>query len=139
MKIRFRLLIAAALAGGLLTAGCAQSANPEANVTPSPSGDGSQPSFRPLPVPTSLPSTAEPPGASSKDEVVVTGTVETIGVEGGCKALRDTANKLYELKGGDAGVLAVGARVTVRGKIRTDLMTICQIGPVLEVASSQRA
>lgn len=138
MNIRFRLLIAVALAGGLLTAGCAQSADPENNVTPSASGDGSSSSFQPLPVPTSLPSTASSPGAS-KDEVVVTGTVEMVGVEGGCKALRDTANKLYELKGGDASVLAVGARVTVRGKIRTDIMTICQIGPVLEVTSSQRA
>jgi hypothetical protein len=110
-------------------------------VTPSASGDASPPSFQPLPVPTSLPSTVGVPGSpgAPKDEVVVTGTVEMVGVEGGCKALRDTGNKLYELKGGDASVLAVGARVTVRGKIRTDLMTICQIGPVLEVTSSQRA
>jgi len=138
MNSRFRLLIAIALAGGLLTAGCAQSADPENNVTPSASGDGSPPSFQPLPVPTSLPSTAGIP-SPGKDEVVVTGVVEMVGVEGGCKALRDTGNKLYELKGGDAGTLAVGARVTVRGKIRTDIMTICQIGPVLEVASAQRA
>jgi hypothetical protein len=139
MNIRIRLLIAAALAGGLFTAGCAQSADPENNVTSSPSGDGSLPSFQPLPVPTSLPSTTAGTPGASKDEVVVTGTVEMVGVEGGCKALRDNGNKLYELKGGDASVLAVGARVTVRGKIRTDLMTICQIGPVLEVTSSQRA
>jgi len=138
MNSRFRLLIAVALAGGLLTAGCAQSANPENDVTPSASGGGSQPSFQPLPVPTALPSTAGIP-TPGKDEVVVTGVVEMIGVEGGCKALRDTGNKVYELKGGDAGVLSVGARVTVRGKIRTDIMTICQIGPVLEVISSQRA
>jgi hypothetical protein len=136
MNSRFRLLIALALAGGLLTAGCAQSADPEDDVTPSASG--SQPSFQPLPVPTAVPSTAGSPG-SNKDEVVVTGTVEMVGVEGGCKALRDTGNKLYELKGGDPNVLAVGARVTVRGKIRTDIMTICQIGPVLEVVSSQPA
>lgn len=126
-----------ALAGGLLTAGCAQSADPENNVTPSAS-DGSQPSFVPLPVPSAVPSTAGSPG-TSKDEVVVTGVVEMVGVEGGCKALRDTGNKLYELKGGDPSTLAVGARVTVRGKIRTDIMTICQIGPVLEVTSAQRA
>ena len=138
MNSRFRLLIAIALAGGLVTAGCAQSADPENNVTPSASGDGSPPSFQPLPVPTSLPSTAAPPG-TSKDEVVVTGVVEMVGVEGGCKALRDTGNKVYELKGGDPNVLTAGARVTVRGKIRTDLMTICQIGPVLEVTSAQPA
>ena len=137
MNSRFRLLIAVALAGGLLTPGCAQSANPENDVTPSASGGSPQPSFQPLPVPTSLPSTATP--APGKDEVVVTGTVEMMGIEGGCKVLRDTANKVYELKGGDPNVLSVGARVTVRGKIRTDIMTICQVGPVLEVISSQRA
>ena len=99
-------------------------------------GGSPPPSFLPLPVPTSLPSTT---ASTTKDEVVITGTVEMVGVEGGCKALRDNGNKTYELKGGDPNVLAVGARVTVRGKIRTDLMTICQIGPVLEVTSSQRA
>lgn len=125
-----------ALAGSLLSAGCAQSANPENDVTPSASG-GPEPSYV-LPVPTSLPSTLSTP-APGKDEVVVTGTVEMVGVEGGCKALRDNGNKLYELKGEQANALAVGARVTVRGKIRTDIMTICQIGPVLEVISSQPA
>jgi hypothetical protein len=137
MNIRIRLLIAVGLAGGLLSAGCAQSADPENNVTPSASGASEQPSFQPLPVP----STGGVPGSpgTSKDEVVVTGTVEMIEVEGGCKALRDTGNKVYELKGGDPGVLAVGARVTVQGRIRSDLMTICQIGPVLEVVSSRRA
>lgn len=126
-----------AVAGAVLTAGCAQSANPENDVTPSASG-GPEPSFLPLPVPTSLPSTPGTP-APGKDEVVVTGMVEMVGVEGGCKALRDNGNKLYELKGAQADTLAVGARVTVRGKIRTDIMTICQIGPVLEVISSQPA
>lgn len=132
--------MAVALAGGLLTAGCAQAnpeTNPEINVTPSPSGDP-QPSSQPLPVPTAVPSTAGAPG-TAKDEVVLTGTVEMVGVEGGCRALRTAGNKLYELKGGDPNVLKVGAQVSVRGKVRTDLMTICQIGPVLEVISSQPA
>ena len=138
MNSRFRLLIAVAVAGGLLTAGCSKAGNPETDVTSSPSGAGSQPSFLPLPVPTAVPSTAGSPGAP-KDEVVMTGTVEMVGVEGGCRALRTTGNKLYELKGGDTNVLRVGAQVTVRGKIRTDLMTVCQIGPVLEVISAQPA
>jgi len=140
MNSRFRLLIAVALAGGLLTAGCAQ-ANTETDVTPSPSGS-ELPSPQQLPVPTALPSTAASPGASpgaSKEEVVLSGTVEMVGVEGGCRALRTTGNKLYELKGGDPNVLKVGAQVTVRGRVRNDLMTICQIGPVLEVLSSQPA
>jgi hypothetical protein len=136
MNSRFRLLIAVALAGGLLSAGCAQ-ANPENDVTPSPSGS-ELPSPQQLPVPTALPSTAASPGAS-KEEVVLSGTVEMVGVEGGCRALRATGNKLYELKGGDPNVLKVGAQVTVRGRIRNDLMTVCQIGPVLEVISSQPA
>lgn len=71
--------------------------------------------------------------------VTLTGTVEIMGIEGGCKVLRATDSKTYELKDGDPAVLKAGARVSVTGKIRTDLMTICQVGPVLEVASARAA
>lgn len=67
----------------------------------------------------------------------MTGTVERLGIEGGCTVLRTDSNKVYELKGGDPQVLKVGAHVTLRGKIRSDVVTICQAGPVFEVISSQ--
>lgn len=69
----------------------------------------------------------------------MTGIIEISAVEGGCKALRADSGKVYEITGGDPAVLTEGTRVTVRGKVRTDLMSICQIGPILEVLSSQPA
>jgi hypothetical protein len=53
--------------------------------------------------------------------------------------LRADTNKTFELMGGDPNILKSGSRVTVKGKLRTDLSTICQMGPVLEVTSSQPA
>jgi hypothetical protein len=78
-----------------------------------------------------------PPGAK-ENVVTLTGTVERVDLEGGCTVLR-TGGKTYELKGGDPKVLRTGAKVVVHGAIRTDIMTICQMGPVLEVLSSQPA
>lgn len=125
------MLITAALAGALLSAGCAQ-AEPENTVTstPPPTGPSSTPSSLPQPSPSA-------PATPDKGEVTLTGTVEVTGIEGGCTVLRVDTGKAYEIKGGDTTVLTEGARVKVRGKIRTDLMTICQIGPVLEVISAE--
>lgn len=141
MDSRLRLLLAAALAGGVLLAGCANGGGPEDNVTPIPSDSSlptptASPTVTSMPIPTSLPTV--PSKTAGAGEVVVTGVVEVIEVEGGCRALR-TPGQNYELQGGDPNALKVGARVTVRGVIRDDLLTICQIGPVLQVISSQPA
>jgi 3D (Asp-Asp-Asp) domain-containing protein len=69
----------------------------------------------------------------------MTGLVERVDLEGGCTVLRADTNQTYELMGGDPNVVKHGSRVTVTGKIRSDLSTICQMGPVLEVTSSQPA
>ncbi|HEX6684474.1 MAG TPA: hypothetical protein VF062_16850 [Candidatus Limnocylindrales bacterium] len=141
MDNRLRLLLAVTLAGGILLAGCAKGGGPEETVTPIPS-DSSLPAPSASPTPTSLPIPTSLPTAPSKSggagELVVTGVVEIVGVEGGCRALR-TPGQTYEIQGGDPNVLKVGARVTVRGVIRDDLLTICQIGPVLQVISSRPA
>lgn len=122
---QWRLLFTAVLAGGLLTAGCAGTdpADPEASVNPTSSPTS----------PTDLPTTAP----TDKAEVTVTGRVEIVELEGGCKVLRTSANKTFELKDGDPAILKAGAQVTVRGRIRSDIATICQMGPVLEVVSIQ--
>ncbi|WP_211589006.1 hypothetical protein [Allorhizocola rhizosphaerae] len=134
-----RMLIAAAAACVLLTAGCAGAGDP--SVPPS-APTSSAPEGTMTPSPTAFPGSSPTPDktpAPGKDEVTLTGTVEFVDLEGGCRVLRAEGNKTYEIKGGDPGILKAGARVTVRGKIRTDLMTICQMGPVLEVISSQPA
>jgi hypothetical protein len=131
MNTRLRLLMAAVL----LAAGCASPSTPDSeasSVPPSPT-DPSSPS-------SSASSGAAPStSAAAKGEVTLSGVVEIMGIEGGCRALRASGNKVYELKGGDANVLKAGAQVTVHGRIREDIMTTCQIGPVLEVISSRPA
>ncbi len=132
MTTRLRMLITAALASGVFVAGCAQ-ANPENNVaTPSPSASEPVPRLSASPEPTGKPT----PGAG---EVTLTGMVERLEIEGGCLVLRADTAKTYELKGGDPNTLKAGSRVTVTGKVRSDIMTVCQVGPVLEVISSRPA
>ena len=117
-------VFAGALLTGVLLTGCAQAA-PAPGVTATPGVSSS-----PTPM----------VRLSTGNEITLTGTVEHLGIEGGCTVLRvDSTNKVYELKGGDPQVLKVGTHVSVKGKIRNDLATVCQIGPVLEVISSQVA
>jgi hypothetical protein len=131
-----RFLIMGALVSGLFVAGCAQ-ANPEGGtVTPDPSST-SGPSATP-PIPQLTPASTQPTKANIGD-VTMTGLVERVDLEGGCTVLRADTNKTYELMGGDPNILKDGNRVTVTGKIRNDMATICQMGPVLEVTSSRLA
>jgi hypothetical protein len=43
----------------------------------------------------------------------------------------------YQLLGGDPAIVKPGATLTVKGRVRDDVMTVCQMGPVLEVLSAQ--
>jgi hypothetical protein len=125
-----RLLISLALTSAFFMAGCAQQPGSETGVNPSASESSIPPV---LTTPSTGPSKASIPG-----EISVTGTVERMDIEGGCTVLR-TETETYEIKGGDPSILKAGQRVTVNGKVRTDMMTICQVGPVLEVSSSKPA
>jgi hypothetical protein len=132
MTTHLRFLMAGALlTGTLLTGallvGCAEVEPGGGTLNPSASSPAS-------PTPRLQPST-EP--AKTQNEITLTGTVEHLGIEGGCTVLRTDGNKVYELKGGDPQVIKVGAHVTIKGKVRNDLATICQVGPVFEVISSQ--
>lgn len=65
--------------------------------------------------------------------VSLTGRVEA-GVERGCMVLTDERTGLrVTLSGGQRAVVRLGARVTVVGRIRSDLMSFCQQGPILQV------
>ncbi|MBB5869953.1 hypothetical protein F4553_003332 [Allocatelliglobosispora scoriae] len=126
----------ALLITGLAVAAC-QQASPSATGSPSPTGGivtgppSSQPSMS---SPTAAPSAASPVAG----EVTLTGTVVFSGVEGGCWGLK-VGTKTYELLGGDRAILSDGADVVVRGVVRSDLATICQIGTPLEVLSARAA
>jgi len=72
----------------------------------------------------------------SSGATTLTGMVEMSEVEGGCLVLRVGATT-YELMGGDPAVLRPGNRVTVQGEVNPNVATICQVGPVFEVASAR--
>jgi hypothetical protein len=81
--------------------------------------------------PTTSPATTEP--APPAGEVTVTGTVRE-GVEPGCLLL-----DRYLLVGGDRDQLRPGARVAVTGRVDRDLLSTCQQGVPLVVASVEPA
>lgn len=99
-------------------------------VTSSPSSDPTQPggptAVPPTKRPTAGPSLPPGPGATT-----ITGTVEA-GVEPGCLLVGG-----YQLIGGPRDVLAVGAKVSVTGQAKPDMMTTCQQGTPFVVESAR--
>ena len=81
-----------------------------------------------------LPGRPTPPsgGKSAGAELTVTGQVEFLDIEGGCLVLR-SQDKGYQLLGVRREELRPAETLTVRGRLRTDVFTTCQVGPVLEV------
>ena len=67
-------------------------------------------------------------------EVTVTGTVRA-GVEPGCLLLEDQAGGRFLLVGGERAQLAPGRRVAVTGRVDRGLLSTCQQGEPLVVAS----
>lgn len=138
-RIVSALTVAVALAAGPALVGCAGSdptgaPNQASGGTVTPSASSAQPSptgpERPDPDPSRLgvsPTRPRPTGprASSPKPggpTTLSGTVRA-GVEPGCLLLDD-----YLLVGGPREVIRAGARVTVTGQVRADLMTTCQQG-----------
>jgi hypothetical protein len=87
-------------------------------------------------VPTTTPTTS--PGSTGGGEVTVTGTVRA-GVEPGCLLLHADQGTVYLLVGGDRGKLRAGGRVQVTGRPAPDLLSTCQQGEPLQVASVRPA
>ena len=67
-------------------------------------------------------------------EVTVTGTVRA-GVEPGCLLLEDQAGGRFLLVGGERAQLTPGRRVAVTGRVDRGLLSTCQQGEPLVVAS----
>lgn len=94
----------------------------------------------PGPSPTGRPPISVPasPGRAGAGEITVTGQVEFLEIEGGCLVLR-VGPQVYQLMGVDRQAAQPGTQLTVRGRVRTDIATICQVGPVLEVVEVRPA
>jgi hypothetical protein len=90
-------------------------------------------------VPTTLPGGApatEP--TQPAGQVTVTGTVRE-GVEPGCLLLDAEGGRRYLLVGGERAELQAGARVKVTGQLQRDLVSTCQQGEPVVVASIEPA
>ncbi|MGE5828777.1 MAG: DUF5818 domain-containing protein [Micromonosporaceae bacterium] len=114
----------------LLLAGCA--------VAPlSPGAPGPTASPTPVSSPMSPAPSGSPQTSPTFELVELVGRLE-VGVER-CIVLRTDPGKTYEMLGGDPSRLVVGARVRVRGVIRTDVMSHCMQGPIVGVSEVQPA
>ena len=116
----------------LLAAACAE---PEEDAG---SGAGAGQAATTTAVPTTLPEAApatEPTPPAG--EVSVTGTVAA-GVEPNCWLLEADGGP-YLLVGGDRSQLRPGARLVVTGRVDRDLLSTCQQGEPLKVASIRPA
>lgn len=69
--------------------------------------------------------------------LTLTGTVES-GVEPRCLILEDEKTGLRVNITGGNPLVRVGARITVVGQIRKDLMSYCQQGPIFEVITATK-
>ncbi|ARI83320.1 MAG: hypothetical protein EWV53_14035 [Microcystis panniformis Mp_MB_F_20051200_S9] len=69
--------------------------------------------------------------------VSVTGQVKRIEIGTGTWALIADNGQTYELMEPTAELIQTKAKVTVIGQIRSDVMTLAMIGPILQVTSFQ--
>jgi Histidine kinase-, DNA gyrase B-, and HSP90-like ATPase len=118
------LVLAGLLLAGLLVAACADADEGGG------SGQGAAPTTSPTLMTEPAPTTKPP---ASAGEVTVTGTVSE-GVEPGCLLLDG-----YLLVGGDRSQLQPGTRVAVTGRVDRGLLSTCQQGEPLVVASIEAA
>lgn len=65
------------------------------------------------------------------------GTVEFVEVEGGCWAIQ-TEEERYEPRNLSEEFREDGLQVRFQGELRSDMVSICQIGPIIEVQEIER-
>ena len=120
-------LLAGCLLTGLLAAGCADSGGDDHGA-----GQGAA-TTAPTTDPTTAPTTTAQPTRSG-GPVTVVGTVAE-GVEPGCLLLDAEGGGSFLLVGGERAELQPGRRVAVTGRVDRSLLSTCQQGEPLVVAS----
>jgi hypothetical protein len=121
------LLLAGCLLAGLLVAACAAPEGDDAG-----GGQGAATSVPPT-TPTTAPGKRTEPTRTG-GPVTVTGTV-TEGVEPGCLLLAAEDGGQFLLVGGERAELRPGRRLAVTGRVDRGLLSTCQQGEPLVVAS----
>jgi hypothetical protein len=127
-RSRLLRLAPACLLAGLLVAGCAEPGGDDGGA-----GQGAA---------TTAPATTDPSKRTeptrSGGPVTVVGTVAA-GVEPGCLLLEGEAGGSFLLVGGERAQLRPGRRVAVTGRVDRSLLSTCQQGEPLVVASIEAA
>jgi hypothetical protein len=118
---------AALLLAALLLAACADPGRDDGGAAREPGPPATLPDTPPT-------TTPDPPSG----ELTVTGTVSE-GVEPGCLLLDADQGNRYLLVGGLRDELRPGARVRVTGRVDRQLLSVCQQGEPLVVASVEPA
>jgi hypothetical protein len=124
--------LAGLLLAGLLVAACAEPGSDDAGGGAGQGGAVTAPTTAPT-----VPDKRTEPTRPAV-EVTVTGTV-TAGVEPGCLLLEDQAGGRFLLVGGERAELTPGRRVAVTGRVDRGLLSTCQQGEPLVVASIEPA
>ena len=130
-RSRLLRLAPACLLAGLLLAGCAEPGGDD--------GGAGQGAASTVPTVTAPGTTTTEPGkrtgpTRSGGPVTVVGTVAA-GVEPGCLLLEGEAGSSFLLVGGERAELRPGRRVAVTGRVDRSLLSTCQQGEPLVVAS----
>ncbi|GAA4925109.1 hypothetical protein LX16_0147 [Stackebrandtia albiflava] len=132
--------LAITVAGAALLVGlsaCGGTQTPENENTPSVTGSESATGQEPEQTPSLDPSSGIDDDGKETGAMTITGTVSS-GVESGC-VLLEYDGTVYNLVGGDAGILTAGATVEVTGRVDEGLMTTCQQGTPFVVESATAA
>ncbi len=69
---------------------------------------------------------------------ILKGIVKFRDIGVGCWEFLSNDGRKYELIGGDDSLYKDGKKAVIKGKIRKDLMSSGNIGPIFEVISSER-
>ncbi len=66
------------------------------------------------------------------------GTIQFLDIEGGVWVLTLPSGQHYALFRAPKELLQEGLEVTIQGQLKEDMVTVAQVGPVLEVKSFRR-